>query len=60
MQPEASQQEEVLGNGMSTNDNEELSVTASVEGWYSVDVHGKGPTDVTSYTLAFELNPTMR
>jgi len=42
----------------SISDNESLSVSASVEGWYYADVHGKCQADINYYTLSFTLNPS--
>jgi hypothetical protein len=42
----------------SSNDNETLSITASAEGWYYADVHGKCQPDINHYRISFTLNPS--
>lgn len=48
--------------GMSTNDNENLTVSTDVgsgnpPGWYFIEVHGATDADVNFYSLQFTLNP---
>ncbi len=48
--------------GLSTNDNEELTVStgqgsSNVQGWYYLEVFGKTLHDMNFYTVSFTLNP---
>jgi hypothetical protein len=42
----------------SSTDNETLSITASAQGWYYADVHGKCQADINDYAISFTLNPS--
>ena len=39
------------------SNNDTLSITATDEGWYYADVHGKTTADINYYTISFTLNP---